>query len=147
MAEKQAIEVLTKEVFDKIVSALEFRKSDTSVKAANLFNELERQGELAAYYRDCYARLGRYKMRVERQVKAIRAKAELECRVGQRAIRGITKMTDATVKACVEADEEVAESEDLLVEVTWWYNQAANYALAMEQRIDIIRMLQKEKDR
>lgn len=145
--EKPKVDILTAENFQKIVEALQFKQSDTAVKAAELFAELERQGMLAAHYKDLYARLGRYKLKVERQVKFLRGKVELEYRKGGKTVAGISKMTDATVKACVEIDEEVCESEDLLIEVTWWYNQAANYSLAMDQRMDIMRMLQKEKER
>jgi hypothetical protein len=147
MMEKPKIEMMTADTFHRIVEVLQFNQQDTAVKAAQLFDELERQGILSSHYKDLYARLGRCKLKVERQVKYVRGKVELEYRRKIKTIDGIAKMTDATVKACVEVDEEVCESEDLLIEVTWWYNQAANYAMAMDQRMDIMRMLQKEKDR
>jgi len=145
--EKPKIDILTADAFQKIVGVLQFNQSDTGVKSAQLFEELERQGTLSSHYKDLYARLGRYKLKVERQVKYVRGKVELEYRRGKKSVDGIAKMTDAMVKACVEVDQEVCESEDLLIEATWWYNQAANYSLAMDQRMDIMRMLQKEKDR
>ena len=138
---------ITAENFKRITDVLVFKPNDTSVKAMRLQEELERQGELSSYYNDCYARLGKYKLRMERQVKQVRAQTELDFRTNRKKVEGIERMTDATVKACVETDPEVCAAEDLLVEITWWYNQASNYSLAMSQRLDIMRMLQREKDR
>jgi len=141
------MEEITKAQFDTIITTLAFDRNDTTVRAVSLQDELERQGMLSARYSDLYARLGKYKLKMERQVKATRANIELEYREGARTKSNIVKMTDATIKACVESDLIVNAAEDLLIEITWWYNRAANYALAMNQRIDIMRMLQKEKSR
>lgn len=141
------MEWITLDKFKMITSALEFNRDDASVRASLLSDELERHGALAAYYYDLYSRLGKYKLKAERQVKEMRAKVELEYRTGQRTNSNIAKMTEGTIKSLVETDTDVVAEEDLLIEVVSWYNRAANFATAMTQRIDLMRMLVRERER
>lgn len=138
---------ITAEKFKLITSGLNFNTDDAVVNGANLEEELTRHGAIAAYYYDLYSRLGKYKLKVDRQVKEVRMQVELDYRTGKRAAEGMPKITESAVKALVETDKDVRAEEDLLIEVISWYNRAANFATAMTQRIDLMRMLQKEKER
>lgn len=141
------MEWVTLEKFKNITSGLAFNSDDAVVKLGNLVEELEKHGALAYYYYDLYSRLGKFKLKVERQVKETRMRVELEYRSGIRVNKSIPKITEGAIKALVETDADVIAEEDLLIEVISWYNRAANFATAMTQRIDLLRMLQKEKER
>lgn len=138
---------MTKEQLKQITDALTFDPKDTSITAGDLSGELERHGLLSAQYNDWYARLGKAKLQTELNIKRLKAETELAYRSGVRVPSVEGKLTEATIKALVDADKVIIEQEDLLVEIIYWYNKAANYSVAMTQRLDIIRMLQKERER
>lgn len=140
LQEQQRQSLFTREQLDAIVSALSFDERDTWVKREEIDQALESQPVLQHKYSDIWARMSRYKVRAERQVKLVRARAELDYRNGTKPIPPALKQTDATIKALVEADPEVNEAELLLADVTYYANIASNYASAMNERLDIIRM-------
>lgn len=138
--------MISKEKLKVIYDSLTLNKDDTLIHMVDLNTDSVNSARIFLHYADLLATLGRYRNEAERQVKRIRAKAEIEYRRGVRKIEGELKITDSTAKALVEADTEVGEAEDTLTYAYFVFNKVNNFVEALRQKHEQLKVLQyKEK--